>query len=159
MARVRYLQPAENLLFHVKARSSEIKLTEWRDGLYIETSIESEWVIVPVSTLPAKLPSLNLESTTETSITVTWSPFDKIADGAKFLYYKLKVCREAYEVETNVTSQEPWHAITGLAAGEKYQICVMTVTSKGDSPFSDILSVATDNLNITVGAIERGSWD
>ena len=82
---------------------SSFQLTEWRDGLYIETSIESEWVIVPVSTLPAKLSSLNLESTTETSITVTWSPYDKIADGAKFLYYKLKVYRESYETEVS------WH--------------------------------------------------
>ena len=55
----------------------------------------------------------------------------------------------AYVFQTNVTSQEPRHAITGLAAGEKYQICVMTVTTKGDSPFSDILSVATDDLEIT----------
>ena len=67
----------------------------------IKTSIESEWVTVPVSTLPAKLQSLNLESTTETTITVTWLPFDKIADGAKFLYYKLRVYRESYQTEVS----------------------------------------------------------
>ena len=71
--------------------------------MHIKTSIESEWVTVPVSTLPAKISALNLESTTENSITVTWSPFDKIADGAKFLYYKLKVYREAYKTEVS------WH--------------------------------------------------
>ena len=85
---------------------SSFQLTEWRDDLYIKTSIESEWVIVPVSTLPAKLSSLNLESTTETSITVTWTPYDKIADGAKFLNYKLKVYRESYETEVSLNYYE-----------------------------------------------------
>ena len=94
-----------NAVNHICCMSS-FQLTEWRDDLYIKTSIESEWVIVPVSTLPAKLSSLNLESTTETSITVTWTPYDKIADGAKFLNYKLKVYRESYETEVSLNYYE-----------------------------------------------------
>ena len=64
---------------------------------------------------------------------------------SEWFFYILFVC----VFQKNVTSQEPRHAITGLAAGEKYQIRVMTVTTKGDSPFSDVLPVATNDLNIT----------
>ena len=51
--------------------------------------------------------------------------------------------------QTNVTSQEPRHIISGLAPGAMYEIRVMTETTKGNSPFSDVLSVITKDQNET----------
>ena len=51
--------------------------------------------------------------------------------------------------QTNVTSQNSTHIISGLAAGNLYEIRVMTSTTKGDSPFSDVLSVRTNDRNYT----------
>ena len=55
----------------------------------------------------------------------------------------------SYNWQTNVTSENSTHIISGLAAGNLYEIRVMTSTTKGDSPFSDVLSVRTNDRNMT----------
>jgi hypothetical protein len=51
--------------------------------------------------------------------------------------------------QVTFNSQNATHLISGLAAGETYEIRVQTVTTKGDSPYSDVLTVTTNNLKLT----------
>jgi hypothetical protein len=148
-----WLLPAENYNFSVKATSSE-ELKEYRNNnLKIKTSIESEWATISFTTQPEKIQSLNLESTSETSLTVSWLPYDKIAEDSTFLHYKLNIktiSTDSLEYPIlDVTAQTHRHQITGLIAGTKYMIRVAVITTKGSSPFSDILEINTDALEVT----------
>ena len=81
----------------------DFQLEEYRGKDKIKTSIESEWATISFTTLPEKIQSLDWESSTETAITVTWLPYKKIADGSKFLHYKLnfeKVSADSLEYPT-----------------------------------------------------------
>ena len=89
------LQPAEHYLFHIRAKSSNfsLRMSTSRNGGVIGTS-KNEWFTLPFSTSPAKLEAPTMESKNEDSITVNWEPYQKIAEGAEFLYYQIKATRK-----------------------------------------------------------------
>ena len=85
------LEPAENYLFHVLAKSSEyLNISNSRNGLPIPTSIGSEWAVLPVTTMPPQLETPTLETKAENSVTLSWRPFSKIATGASFINYSIR---------------------------------------------------------------------
>ena len=85
------LEPAETYLFHVQAKSSEyLKISTSRNGLPIQTSIGSEWAVLPVTTMPPQLETPILETKAENSVTLSWRPYFKIAAGASFINYSIR---------------------------------------------------------------------
>ena len=56
----------------------------------IKNSYDSQWVSIPLRTLPAPLVNLVVENITATCVTVKWQSWKKIADGAEFLQYKIE---------------------------------------------------------------------
>jgi len=145
------LEPAENYLFHVQAKSSEsLNISFSRNGLPIPTSIGSEWAVLPLTTMPPQLETPTLETKTENSVTLSWQPFSKIAAGASFINYSIRSKKFNAEDWEYVTSQTHRSTLGGLQAGEKYLIQVNTVTSKGDSPYSGSMVVTTNEMTQTL---------
>ena len=56
----------------------------------IKNSYDSQWVSIPLRTLPAPLVNLVVENITATCVTVKWQSWKKIADGAEFLQYMIE---------------------------------------------------------------------
>ena len=85
------LEPAETYFFHVRAKSSEsLNISTSRNGLEIPTSIGSQWAKTQVTTSPAQLEPPTIEKKTENSITLSWRPYSKIAEGASFIHYSIR---------------------------------------------------------------------
>jgi len=145
------LEPAENYLFHVQAKSSEyLNISSSRNGLPIPTSIGSEWAVLPVTTMPPQLETPTLETKAENSVTLSWRPYSKIAAGASFINYSIRSKKFNAEDWEYVTSESHRSTLGGLQAGEKYLIQVNTVTSKGDSPYSGSMVVTTNEMTQTL---------
>ena len=85
------LEPAENYIFHVQAKSSQsLNISSSRNGLEIPTKIGSEWAVLQLTTMPPQLETPTLETKTENSVTLTWRPYSKIAAGASFINYSIR---------------------------------------------------------------------
>ena len=52
-------------------------------------------------------------------------------------------------LQKEVTSQTIRSTVSDLEAGEKYLIQVRTATTKGHSPYSDILLIVTNDMDLT----------
>ena len=78
-------------MFHVQATSSKsLNTSDSRNGFKIPTSIGSEWAVTPVTTMPDQLETPTMETKTENSVTLSWRPYSKIAEGAKFIKYSIR---------------------------------------------------------------------
>ena len=82
------LNPGMRYDFAIKVKDFD-DLPSWSNGIPINNSHTSQWVSIPVTTLPAKLVNLVMENRTDSYVTVKWQKWQKIPDGAEFLQYKI----------------------------------------------------------------------
>ena len=87
--KIERLEAGKKYIFRVKVKDNEVldSLTNQNDHVfYIENGHNTEWVTIPVRTLPAKLENFNLLNITSYSAALTWDKYGDIADG-EFLHY------------------------------------------------------------------------
>ena len=85
------LKPGMRYDFAIKVEDFD-DLPSWHTGsnaIPINNSHTSQWVSIPVTTLPAKLVNLVMENRTDSYVTIKWQKWQKIPDGAEFLQYKI----------------------------------------------------------------------
>ena len=144
---VKGLVAAENYDFLVRALPSS-------DGAPVVEGPETVtpdfnlWQAVSFTTSPNKLVGVRAIGTAQNHLSLGWNPYDKIAKSATFLHYEILLTSSLGEVLIR-TSQEARTIISGLASGMKYKVQVKTVTTMGDSPFSNVLQVSTQDMDVS----------
>ena len=85
-------------------------------------------------TVPATPDPPAVVNQTEDTIDISWSRVD-IAEEANHMGFDVQYRRDKDEWEQAFTTN-PWISLTGLAAGETYQIKVRALSSQGNSAWS-----------------------
>ena len=139
------LQPAEHYLFEVKAIGKNANISY--NDLTITSAEESLSAVISVTTLPAQLIAPLVESKSQHEVFLFWKPYEKIAMGARFSHYVIKIAGQSQTfIQTSSINKKK---VSGLSAGVQYEFKVQYVTSKGTSEYSDPLLVTTDQLKMT----------
>ena len=98
-------------------------------------------------TVPATPDPPAVVNQTEDTIDISWSSVD-IAEEANHMGFDVQYRRDKDEWEQAFTTN-PWISLTGLTAGETYQIKVRVLSSQGDSAWSAPAKAKTDERSET----------
>ena len=98
-------------------------------------------------TVPATPDPPAVVNQTEDTIDISWSRVD-IAEEANHTSFQVQYRRDMDEWKSAYTTN-PWISLTGLAAGETYQIEVRVLSSQGDSAWSAPAKAKTDERSET----------
>ena len=113
-----------------------------KDSPEVTTPTQNMWQAVSFTTSPNKLVGVSVIDTAQNDLSLRWDPYEKISKTATFLHYEILLTSSLGEVLIR-TAQQERAIISGLASGMTYAVQVKTVTTNGDSPFSNVLQVAT----------------
>ena len=98
-------------------------------------------------TVPATPDPPAVVNQTEDTIDISWSRVD-IAEEANHMGFHVQYRRDMDEWKSAYTTN-PWISLTGLAAGETYQIKVRALSSQGNSAWSAPAKAKTDERSET----------
>jgi len=146
-AEVKGLEAAEGYDFLVRALPKDTSVTV-PDHPNSSIPIKNMWSSVEFMTSPDKLTGIQILSRAQNDISLRWNRYQKIAYNANFLHYEIHLTSTLGEVLIR-TAQKEHTVISGLNAGTKYNVEVKTVTTRGDSPFSNVVEVATKDLDVS----------
>ena len=122
-------------------------MIETTDGTELTLIIESDAEKFSFTTSPPTLKAPMIESKSTHGMILTWRPYVKIAEGATFKKYE--VLLESSSARMTYDSQNARIEVSRLAPGTMYSASVRVVTSNGVSDYSQVLHVATEDLQAT----------
>ncbi|RKP13908.1 hypothetical protein BJ684DRAFT_1985, partial [Piptocephalis cylindrospora] len=110
---------------------------------------------------PPANPDLSVRGVTQTSVTLSWAPFDM----ASADLHRIEVYRDGQRCEiASPPLEQGWVKVTGLEVDKEYELEVRIITTAGTYP-SEVLKVRThalenlSGISVVFGAFERGEQE